>query len=220
MFDNIAPNYDLLNHTLSLGMDNYWRKKAIKKIKNNPNSILDIATGTGDFAISASKYTHANITAIDISEKMLEIGIKKIKKKNLTKRINFQLADSENLPFENNTFEAITAGFGVRNFQDLNKGLAEMYRTLKNGGMITILEPAEPRYFPLKQIYKIYFHKILPIIGGIISKDKAAYNYLPKSVSNFDSKNQFLEKLRNHGFKECNHFSLSFGIVSLYTAIK
>ena len=220
MFNNIAPKYDLLNHTLSLGMDNFWRKKAIKKIINKPNTILDIATGTGDFAISASKYTKANITAIDISEKMLEIGIKKIKQKKLTDRIHFQLADSENLPFENNSFDAITAGFGVRNFEDLNKGLSEMFRTLKKGGVITILEPSEPKYFPIKQLYKIYFHKILPIIGGVISKDKAAYNYLPKSVSNFDPQNQFLEKLKNVGFTECNHFPLTFGIVSLYTAIK
>ena len=220
MFDNIAPNYDLLNHTLSLGMDNYWRKKAIKKIKNNPKSILDIATGTGDFAITASKYTNAKIIAIDISEKMLEIGVKKVEKKNLTKRIKFQLADSEKLPFSNNSFDAITAGFGVRNFENLNKGLSEIYRTLKKGGIITILEPSEPKYFPLKQIYQIYFHKILPIIGGLVSKDMEAYDYLPKSVSNFDPQDQFLNKLKKVGFKKCNHFHLTFGIVSLYTAIK
>ena len=146
--------------------------------------------------------------------------MKKSKKKKLTKRITFHLADSENLPFKNNSFDAITAGFGVRNFEDLNKGLSEMFRTLNKGGIITILEPSEPKYFPLKQIYKIYFNKILPIIGGIVSKDKAAYDYLPKSVSNFDPQNQFLEKLKNVGFTECKHFPLTFGIVSLYTAIK
>ena len=151
---------------------------------------------------------------------MLEIGVKKVEKKNLTKRIKFQLADSEKLPFSNNSFDAITAGFGVRNFENLNKGLSEIYRTLKKGGIITILEPSEPKHFPLKQIYQIYFHKILPIIGGLISNDKQAYNYLPKSVSNFDTQDQFLKKLKKIGFSECNHFHLTFGIVSLYTAIK
>ena len=120
----------------------------------------------------------------------------------------------------NNSFDAITAGFGVRNFENLNKGLSEIYRTLKKGGIITILEPSEPKYFPLKQIYQIYFHKILPIIGGLVSKDMEAYDYLPKSVSNFDPQDQFLNKLKKVGFKKCNHFHLTFGIVSLYTAIK
>ena len=220
MFDNIAGSYDFLNHTLSLGMDNIWRKIAIKKLSNNPATILDIATGTGDFAISASKYTNATITGIDISQGMLDVGVKKINKKGLTDRIQLQLADSENLPFQDNSYDAITAGFGVRNFEDLNKGLAEMYRTLKSGGIITILEPSVPTHFPLKQFYKLYFHHILPFIGGIISKDKNAYTYLPDSVSAFPSGKDFLVELEKAGFKNCKHIPLTLGIVSLYIAIK
>jgi len=220
MFDNIAGSYDFLNHTLSLGMDNIWRKIAIKKLNNKPATILDIATGTGDFAISATKYTNATITGIDISQGMLDVGIEKITRKGLTDRIHLQLADSENLPFHDNSYDAITAGFGVRNFEDLNKGLSEMYRTLKPRGIIAILEPSEPTYFPLKQFYNLYFHHVLPFIGGIISKDKNAYTYLPDSVSAFPSGNKFLTELEKVGFKECTHTHLTFGIVSLYIAIK
>jgi len=220
MFNNIASSYDFLNHTLSLGMDNVWRKIAIKKLSNKPAKILDIATGTGDFAISASKYTNANITGIDISQGMLDIGVDKIAKKGLTDRIKLQLADSEKLPFQDNSYDAITAGFGVRNFEHLNKGLLEMYRTLKPKGIVVILEPSEPTYFPLKQIYNLYFHHILPLIGGIISKDKNAYTYLPDSVSAFPSGNDFLTELAKVGFKESKKIPLSFGIVSLYIAIK
>ena len=220
MFDNIAGSYDFLNHTLSLGMDNIWRKIAIKELSNKPSTILDIATGTADFAISASKHTKANITGIDISQGMLDIGVEKITKKGLTNRIYLQLADSEKLPFLDNSYDAITAGFGVRNFEDLNKGLSEMYRTLKSGGKVAILEPSEPTNFPLKQFYNLYFHHILPFIGGIVSKDKNAYTYLPDSVSAFPSGNNFLIELNKVGFKESNHIPLSFGIVSLYIAIK
>lgn len=220
MFDNIAKSYDFLNHTLSLGMDNVWRKIAIKKLSNNPQTILDIATGTGDFAVSAAKHTNANITGIDISQGMLDVGIEKIAKKGLEKRINLQLADSENLPFNDNSYDAITAGFGVRNFENLNKGLSEMNRTLKKDGIVAILEPSEPTKFPLKQLYNLYFHHILPFIGGIISKDKNAYTYLPDSVSAFPSGDDFLKELEKAGFKNCKHTPLTFGIVSLYTAIK
>ena len=220
MFNNIAGSYDFLNHTLSLGMDNIWRKIAINKLSNKPTTILDIATGTGDFAISATKYTNATITGIDISEGMLDVGVEKITKQGLTDRIKLQLADSENLPFQDNSYDAITAGFGVRNFEDLNKGLSEMYRTLKSGGKVAILEPSEPTHFPLKQFYNLYFYHILPFIGGIISKDKNAYTYLPDSVSAFPSGNDFLTELNKVGFKECKHIPLTFGIVSLYIAIK
>tara|TARA_B100000902_G_C27268647_1_gene895060 strand:- start:615 stop:1334 length:720 start_codon:yes stop_codon:yes gene_type:complete len=220
MFDNIAKSYDFLNHTLSLGMDNIWRKIAIKKLTNNPGTILDIATGTGDFAISASKYTKANITGIDISQGMLDIGIEKVHKKGLSDRINLQLADSENLLFNNNSYDAITAGFGVRNFENLNKGLSEMYRTLKKNGIVVILEPSKPTSFPLKQFYNLYFHNILPFIGNFISKDKNAYTYLPDSVAAFPSGNKFLTELEKVGFKECKYIPLTFGVVSLYTAIK
>ena len=220
MFDNIANSYDFLNHSLSLGMDNVWRKIAIKKLTNNPKSILDIATGTGDFAVSAAKYTDAKITGIDISQGMLNVGIEKVRKKNLNNRISLQLADSESLPFNDNTFDAITAGFGVRNFENLNKGLSEMKRVLNKDGIVVILEPSTPKYFPLKQFYKLYFHHVLPTIGAWISKDKSAYSYLPESVDAFPSGEKFIIELKNVGFRDCKHIPLTFGIVSLYIAIK
>ena len=220
MFDNIANSYDFLNHSLSLGMDNVWRKIAIKKLTNNPKTILDIATGTGDFAVSAAKYTDAKITGIDISQGMLNVGIEKVRKKNLNNRISLQLADSESLPFNDNTFDAITAGFGVRNFENLNKGFSEMKRVLNKDGIVVILEPSTPKYFPLKQFYKLYFHHVLPTIGAWISKDKSAYSYLPESVNAFPSGEKFIVELKNVGFKDCKHIPLTFGIVSLYIAIK
>lgn len=220
MFNNIANSYDFLNHSLSLGMDNIWRKIAIKKLTNNPKTILDIATGTGDFAVSAAKYTDAKITGIDISQGMLDVGIEKIRKKNLSKRISLQLADSERLPFNDNKFDAITAGFGVRNFENLKKGLLEIRRVLNKDGIVVILEPSTPNNFPLKQLYKLYFHHVLPTIGAWISKDKSAYSYLPESVDAFPSGKKFIEELRNVGFKNCKHIPLTFGIVSLYIAIK
>ena len=220
MFDNIAGTYDLLNHSLSLGMDNIWRKKAIQKLSNKPQNILDIATGTGDFAISAAKYTQAQITGIDISQGMLDIGIKKIEQKKLTQRITLQKADSEDLPFSDNSFNAITAGFGIRNFENLKKGLSEIYRVLNTNGIVVILEPSIPKHFPLKQLYNLYFHHLLPTIGSWISKDKNAYKYLPASVDLFPTGNKFITKLEKSGFKESKHFPLTFGIVSLYVAIK
>jgi len=220
MFNNIANSYDFLNHSLSLGMDNIWRKIAIKKLTNNPKTILDIATGTGDFAVSAAKYTDAKITGIDISQGMLDVGIKKIRKKNLYKRISLQLADSERLPFNDNKFDAITAGFGVRNFENLKKGLLEIKRVLNKDGIVVILEPSTPNNFPLKQLYKLYFHHVLPTIGAWISKDKSAYSYLPESVDAFPSGEKFIEELKKVGFKNCKHIPLTFGIVSLYIAIK
>ena len=220
MFDNIANSYDFLNHSLSLGMDNVWRKIAIKKLTNNPKAILDIATGTGDFAVSAAKYTDAKITGIDISQGMLNVGVEKVRKKNLNNRISLQLADSESLPFNDNTFDAITAGFGVRNFENLNKGLSEMKRVLNKDGIVVILEPSTPKYFPLKQLYTLYFHHVLPTIGAWISKDKSAYSYLPESVDAFPSGEKFIVELKNVGFRDCKHIPLTFGIVSLYIAIK
>ena len=185
MFDNIAKSYDFLNHTLSFGMDFYWRKKAIEKLTNKPKMILDVACGTADFAIAASKLEKVQITGIDISKKMLEIGRKKVEQKGLEKQIKLQLADSENLPFESDSFDAITAGFGVRNFENLELGLLEMKRVLNENGIAVILEPSKPKAFPVKQIYSAYFHYILPFLGRIISKDNRAYNYLPESVDAF-----------------------------------
>ena len=220
MFDNIAESYDFLNHSLSFGLDNVWRKIAIKKLTNKPKKILDIATGTGDFAISAAKYTTAQITGIDISKGMLNIGNKKIANKRLENRITLQQADSENLPFKNNSFDGMTAGFGVRNFENLQKGLKEMHRVLSNDGIVAILEPSIPKYFPIKQFYNLYFHQVLPVIGSFISKDKNAYKYLPESVNEFPSGDKFINELKNAGFNRSKHIPLTLGIVSLYIAIK
>ena len=220
MFNNIAESYDFLNHSLSFGLDNLWRKIAIKKLINKPAKILDIATGTGDFAIIAAKYTTAQITGIDISKGMLDVGNKKIYNKKLEDRITLQQADSEDLPFKDNSFEAMTAGFGVRNFENLQKGLKEMHRVLSNNGMVAILEPSTPKYFPLKQLYKLYFHYLLPKIGYFISKDKNAYKYLPDSVDAFPSGDKFITELKNAGFKKCKHIPLTLGFVSLFIALK
>ena len=220
MFDNIAKSYDFLNHTLSFGMDFYWRKKAIEKLTNKPKIILDVACGTADFAIAASRLEKTQITGIDISKKMLEIGRKKVEQKGLKKQIKLQLADSENLPFENNSFDAITAGFGVRNFENLELGLLEMKRVLNENGIAVILEPSKPKVFPIKQTYSIYFHHILPFFGQLISKDKRAYNYLPESVDAFPENEKFIEILKKVGFSKVEYIPLTLGIVSLYIAIK
>ena len=206
MFDKIANRYDLLNHSLSLGMDFIWRKIAVKKLTNNPKKIIDIATGTADFAISATKYTQANVIGIDISKEMLIVGDIKIKKKNLVDRITLLKGDCENLPFENDSFDAMTAGFGVRNFENLEKGLKEMYRVLQKNSTVVILEPSIPSNLILKILFKFYFSYILPALGKIFSNDSNAYKYLPE--------------LENSGFRKCKHIPLSFGIVALYTAIK
>ena len=170
MFDNIAGNYDFLNHFLSMGIDIYWRKKLVKRLtKQAPKNILDVATGTGDLAIAMLKATPDKITGIDISNGMLEIGRKKIKEKGLEDKISLQQADSENLPFEDNDFDAVCVSFGARNFENLEKGLSEMFRVLKPGGKLYILEFSQPDIFPFKQIYQFYFRYILPLLGKIIS---------------------------------------------------
>ena len=220
MFDNIAKSYDFLNHFLSFGMDFYWRKKAVSKLTNSPKKILDVATGTADFAIAATKMKEVQIIGIDISEKMLEIGENKIKQKGLEKQIKLQLADSENLPFESGSFDGITAGFGVRNFENLQLGLSEMCRVLKEDGIAVILEPSKPKAFPVKQIYSAYSHYILPFFGRLISKDNRAYNYLPESVDTFPENEKFIDILKAVGFTKAQHLPLTLGIVSLYIAIK
>jgi len=221
MFNNIAPRYDFLNHFLSMGIDILWRKKAIKILsRKNPKNILDIATGTGDFAIEALKLHPEKVTGIDISEGMLEIGRTKIKKKGLENKIELIRADSENLPFADNQFDGITAGFGVRNFENLEKGLADMYRVLKPEGQVVILEFSKPKKFPVKQLYAFYFRFILPLIGKIVSKDNCAYTYLPESVQAFPDGEDFLNILTKVGFKNCRCQLLSGGIASIYSAVK
>jgi demethylmenaquinone methyltransferase/2-methoxy-6-polyprenyl-1,4-benzoquinol methylase len=217
MFDNISQKYDFLNHFLSMGMDILWRKKAVKYLSQiKPQIILDIATGTGDFAIEAAKLKPQKIIGIDISEGMLQIGKEKMKKKGLSHIVTMMKGDSENLPFENHYADAITIGFGVRNFENLNKGLSEIYRVLKPGGMVVILEPAIPTKFPMRQIFHLYFKKILPTLGKWFSKDSFAYSYLPKSVEAFPNGHEFLNICHQHQFNKTQWIPLTLGICSMY----
>lgn len=221
MFNNISKHYDLLNHLLSLGVDIYWRKQAIKMLKpENPKYILDIATGTGDFAIEALALKPSKIIGVDISEGMLEVGKKKLQRMRLEDKIELRIGDSERLLFEDNIFDAIIVAFGVRNFENLEKGLADMYRVLKPGGSVVVLEFSKPQKFPFKQLYNFYFKSILPIVGRIISKDQSAYTYLPESVKAFPDGNAFLEVLNRVGYKNTICRTLTFGISSIYMGRK
>jgi len=221
MFDNIAGNYDFLNHFLSMGIDIRWRKKAIRLLKPyHPKYILDVATGTGDLAIAALSLNPDKVVGIDISEKMIEIGKEKIKKKKLTDKIQLLPGDSEKLIFIDNSFDAVTVAFGVRNFENLEKGLKDIYRVLKPGGVAVILEFSMPVKSPVKQFYNFYFKFILPVIGRMISKDYAAYSYLPDSVMAFPQGEAFTKILQSIGFNTTKHVSLTFGIASIYIAEK
>lgn len=222
MFDKVAPYYDFLNRLLSLRIDILWRRSAIKTLaKVKPNSILDIATGTADLAIEAAKQLKPDkIVGLDISANMLKIGDKKIARKNLTEIISLELGDSENLQFEDESFDAITAGFGVRNFENLEKGLQEMYRVLKPGGNLMILEFSKPYAFPLKQGFNLYFKYMLPVIGKVVSKDPKAYQYLYESVQAFPDYEKFSGILKKLGFREPTFKPLSFGICTIYNAVK
>lgn len=221
MFDNISANYDFLNHFLSLGIDIAWRKRAIRFLKKDqPKQILDIATGTGDFAIEALALNPEKVTGVDISEGMLSVGRVKMKKKGLDDRIELLSGDSEQLQFEDNKFDAVIVAFGVRNFEHLEKGLADMHRVLKSGGKTVILEFSKPKSFPFKQLYNFYFKWILPKIGNTISKDQAAYTYLPESVRAFPDGQEFLQVLEKVGFKDTQCKSLTFGISSIYIGTK
>ena len=221
MFNAIAHRYDFLNQLLSLGIHKGWRKKSIQLLQSKqPKTILDIATGTADFAIEAMRLNPEKVTGVDISSGMLELGRKKIEKLGLQTKIELKLADSENLPFEDNTFDAITVGFGVRNFENLEKGIRDMHRVLKPGGKMIILEFSKPRTFGVKQLYTIYFKYITPFIGKIFSKDNSAYRYLPESVKAFPDGEDFLAILRKAGQKETKAISLTFGIASIYSSIR
>lgn len=221
MFNNISERYDFLNHLLSLGIDKGWRRKAVKLVMDHPPShILDIATGTGDFALAAAKSIPARVTGIDISEGMLAIGREKVAAAGLAGRIDLQLSDSENLPFPNHTFDAAIVAFGVRNFENLDRGLQEIARVLKPGSRFVVLEFSKPSRFPVKQLYGLYFRYILPLIGRLVSKDPAAYTYLPDSVNAFPDGKSFLQRLENVGFIENKQIPLTFGIASIYHGIK
>lgn len=221
MFDNIALKYDFLNHFLSVGIDHLWRRRVISILKKyKPETILDIATGTGDLALAALRISPKKITGIDISEGMLAVGKQKILKKKLDKMIEFRIGDSENLEFEDNTFDAAMVAFGVRNFENLHNGLAEIARVIKPEAPFVVLEFSRPRAFPVKQLYNFYFKYILPAIGRFFSKDKAAYTYLPASVQAFPEGKDFLEALQKAGLKPLKEIRLTFGVATIYHTIK
>lgn len=221
MFDNISQRYDLLNHVLSLSIDKGWRKKVVRLIREEkPSQILDVATGTADLAIALEKTHPDKIVGIDISQGMLEVGRKKVARKGLSALITLEQADSEQLPYSNDQFDAITVAFGVRNFENLQKGLKEMRRVLKPGGKLLVLEFSQPKSFPFKQFYNFYFKNILPGLGRLISKDARAYTYLPESVGAFPHGRAFLAELEKAGFGQNQATPLTFGIASIYEATK
>lgn len=221
MFNNISPKYDFLNHFLSLGIDILWRKKAIRQLKkDSPKLILDVATGTGDFAIEALALNPDKVIGVDISSGMLEYGKEKLKKKELEHKIELQLGDSEKLNFSDNYFDAVIVSFGVRNFENLETGLQNILRVLKDEGKLVVLEFSKPKLFPFKQIYNFYFQYVLPTIGKLVSKDSAAYTYLPESVQAFPDGKNFLQVLDKVGFKNTICKPLTLGISSIYVAQK
>lgn len=221
MFDNISPKYDLLNRLLSAGIDVTWRKKAIDQLAAlHPQKMLDVATGTGDLAIEASRLKPQEIIGIDISEGMLSFGKEKMKKLGLDHMIHLEVGDSERIQFDDNTFDAVTVSFGVRNFENLEKGLSEILRVLKPGGKLVVLEFSKPTAFPIKQLFGFYSRFILPTIGKMISKDQSAYTYLPESVEAFPEGKNFLNILNKVGYTESSQKKLTFGISSIYTGIK
>jgi demethylmenaquinone methyltransferase/2-methoxy-6-polyprenyl-1,4-benzoquinol methylase len=222
MFNNIAPTYDTLNHRLSWDIDKGWRKKAIRQLAPyKPQSMLDIATGTGDFAILSAQMLHPQtVVGADISDGMMEIGRQKVRQLGLDGVISFAKEDCLHLSYEDNTFDAVTAAFGIRNFADLDQGLSEMCRVLKPGGHLSIVELTTPPCFPMKQLFHLYSHTILPIYGRLISKDTSAYSYLTKTIEAFPQGERMMDILKKAGFKETAFKRLTFGISTLYTATK
>lgn len=221
MFNNISGRYDFLNHFLSLGIDKSWRKKAVKQLREvQPKRILDIATGTGDFAIASLKLNPEEIIGVDISQGMLDVGIEKMKKKGVDKIIKMRIGDSENLPFEDGYFDALTVGFGVRNYENLEKGLTDMLRVLRPGGKAVILEFSKPKSFPMKQMFGFYSKRIIPFIGKRISKDERAYAYLPESVEAFPEGKDFTDILEKIGYTKVEAKPVTGGIATIYSGIK
>jgi demethylmenaquinone methyltransferase/2-methoxy-6-polyprenyl-1,4-benzoquinol methylase len=221
MFDKIAFRYDLMNRLLSFGIDVGWRKKMVAALRPfQPTTLLDVATGTADVALMMAPLKPESITGIDLSDEMLEIGRKKVADKNLQHLIRLVRADSENLPFESNKFDAATVAFGVRNFENLEKGLSEIYRVLKPGGRFIVLEFSKPKTFPFKQLYHFYFTQICPLLGKWITHDVSAYDYLHRSVNAFPEGDEFLTILKRTGFTQTQCTPLTVGISSLYRASK
>ena len=221
MFNNISGRYDFLNHFLSLGIDHLWRARAVKELREiNPKRILDIATGTGDFAIANLKLKPEEVVGIDISSGMLEVGKEKMKKKKVDHIVSMQLGDSEDLPFDDNYFDGLTVGFGVRNFENLEKGLAEMLRVIRPGGKAIILEFSKPKMFPIKQVFGFYSKYFIPFFGKRISKDEKAYAYLPKSVAAFPEGKDFENVLERLNYKNIKLIPVSGGIATIYVGTK
>ncbi len=222
MFDNIAPTYDTLNHRLSWDIDKVWRRKAIRQLKSAaPQTLLDIATGTGDFAILAAKMLKPQrLVGVDISEGMMEVGRKKVAKEKLEDIVTFRKEDCMELSFEDESFDAVTAAFGIRNFSDLDRGLREMCRVLKKGGSLSVVELTRPIKFPMRQLFKLYSHTFLPLYGKLISKDQSAYSYLTATIEAFPQGEQMVEIMRKAGFSEAGFKRLTFGICTMYFAKK
>ena len=221
MFDNISGDYDGLNRVISFGIDVKWRKKVVKFVgENHPKQILDIATGTGDLVMMMANLNPDKIIGLDISAGMLEVGKQKINKANLSRKIDMIVGDSEEMPFENDAFDAITVSFGVRNFANLEKGIKEIARVLKPTGVLVILETSNPTKFPFKQGYKFYTNFILPLVGKLFSKDKVAYTYLSESANSFPFGEVFNNILRKNGFSDVTHHPVTFGVATIYTARK
>ena len=221
MFNNISGRYDFLNHFLSLGIDHLWRARAVKELREiNPKRILDIATGTGDFAIANLKLKPEEVVGIDISSGMLEVGKEKMKKKKVDHIVSMQLGDSEDLPFDDNYFDGLTVGFGVRNFENLEKGLAEMLRVIRPGGKAIILEFSKPKMFPIKQVFGFYSKYFIPFFGKRISKDEKAYAYLPESVAAFPEGKDFEDVLEKLNYKNIKSIPVSGGIATIYVGTK
>ncbi len=222
MFDNIAPTYDTLNHRLSWNIDRGWRRKAIERlVPYKPQSVLDIATGTGDFAILAAQMLKpARLVGADISEGMINVGRQKVQQLGLQHVISFAKEDCLNLSYDEESFDAVTAAFGIRNFSDLDRGLSEMCRVLKRGGHLSVVELTTPVSFPMKQLFRVYSHTVLPVYGRLISKDQRAYSYLTKTIEAFPQGERMMEVLKKAGFREASFQRLTFGICTLYSAEK
>ena len=221
MFNSIARKYDFLNHFLSFGIDFYWRRRVLQRVKKiKPKSVIDIATGTGDLAILIAKAKPEKIVGIDISASMLQKGKEKVMDKKLGHLIDLQLGDSENLKFDDNSFDLAMVAYGVRNFEDLDKGLMEILRILKPGGALIILEFSNPRRFPMKQLYKFYSFHILPFIGRLVSNDASAYTYLPKSVAHFPAFEEMTKIMVECGYVNADYSSLTGGISTIYQGYK
>ena len=222
MFDHIAPSYDRLNHLMSLGIDLMWRRRAIRWLRPfRPGLVLDVATGTGDFAILACRMLpSASLTGIDLSEGMMQVGRRKVEQAGLAARIDFQREDCEALSFPDASFDAVTVAFGVRNFEHLDRGLAEMCRVLRPGGHLVILELSTPTRFPMKQLFALYSRVAMPVMGRTISHDDSAYTYLPESIRAFPQGEVMQESIRRAGFSQVSFRRLTFGLCTLYMATK